>query len=122
MLAIRLPESIEKRLTGLQSAPDEPKRSTPARPSWRISKTSRICTRPSAVLIAFAQARTALSRWTKWWRVMAWSIMVWKVEFSPAADRELSKLDPQHAQRIGLDPGPPDWSPARSLPMRPRLR
>jgi len=26
--------------------------------------------------------------------------MVWRVEFSPAADRELDKLDPQHAKRI----------------------
>ena len=26
--------------------------------------------------------------------------MVWRVEFSPAADRELDKLDPQHAKRV----------------------
>lgn len=26
--------------------------------------------------------------------------MVWRVEFSPAADRELDKLDPQHAKRM----------------------
>jgi mRNA interferase RelE/StbE len=26
--------------------------------------------------------------------------MAWKIEFSPAADRELSKLDPQHIRRI----------------------
>jgi mRNA interferase RelE/StbE len=26
--------------------------------------------------------------------------MAWKIEFSPAADRELSKLDAQHARRI----------------------
>ena len=26
--------------------------------------------------------------------------MPWKIEFSPEADRELSKLDPQHAKRI----------------------
>ena len=26
--------------------------------------------------------------------------MAWRVEFSPAADRELDKLDPQHAKRI----------------------
>lgn len=26
--------------------------------------------------------------------------MAWRVEFSPAADRQLSKLDPQTAQRI----------------------
>ena len=26
--------------------------------------------------------------------------MVWKVEFDPAADRELDKLDPQFARRI----------------------
>jgi mRNA interferase RelE/StbE len=26
--------------------------------------------------------------------------MAWKVEVSPAADRELKKLDPQHAKRI----------------------
>lgn len=26
--------------------------------------------------------------------------MAWKIEFSETADRELSKLDPQHSQRI----------------------
>ncbi len=26
--------------------------------------------------------------------------MAWRVEFSPAADRELDKLDPQHAKRV----------------------
>ncbi|MDP2878124.1 MAG: type II toxin-antitoxin system RelE/ParE family toxin [Sulfuricella sp.] len=26
--------------------------------------------------------------------------MAWRVEFSPAADRELDKLDPQHAKRM----------------------
>jgi mRNA interferase RelE/StbE len=26
--------------------------------------------------------------------------MAWKIEFSPSADRELSKLDSQHAKRI----------------------
>lgn len=26
--------------------------------------------------------------------------MVWRVEFSPAADRELDKLDPQYAKRM----------------------
>lgn len=26
--------------------------------------------------------------------------MVWRVEFSPVADRELGKLDPQHAKRM----------------------
>jgi mRNA interferase RelE/StbE len=26
--------------------------------------------------------------------------MAWRVELSPAADRELGKLDPQHARRI----------------------
>ena len=26
--------------------------------------------------------------------------MVWRVEFDPAAERELDKLDPQHARRI----------------------
>lgn len=26
--------------------------------------------------------------------------MAWRFEFSPAADRELGKLDPQHAKRV----------------------
>lgn len=26
--------------------------------------------------------------------------MAWRVEFSPAADRELDRLDPQHAKRM----------------------
>ena len=26
--------------------------------------------------------------------------MAWRIEFSPVADRELSKLDPQHVRRV----------------------
>ena len=42
MLAIRLPEEIEKRLDALAKATGGPRLSTPAKPSWNIWTISRI--------------------------------------------------------------------------------